>query len=155
MKQYHVDGAGAKLANTKKAERTFVAQAPAFLRKIRQERKPIARNAAQTAKKDFAKYLQHLLENARVALHPHVLTNELHKTRKTIKEILYLAGVKDSIDTRTLKFFKRLEELIGTWHDKQTILATLGRKHRSAPKLQTALEKDEKAIAKLAGKFYR
>ena len=47
--------------------------------------------------------------------------NKLHPIRKRIKQIVYLADINSKV-TSNLKSYNELENIIGSWHDKQIAL---------------------------------
>jgi CHAD domain-containing protein len=61
-------------------------------------------------------------------LFPRLRLRELHESRKLIKEVLYLSPLSKA-DSGDIKYCISLQNIIGNWHDKQTLMQLL-RKNR-------------------------
>jgi len=135
----------------------FRSRIPTYLDKIK---KSEAKILPQTEKiksstyKDFLRKKKIELENQ---LYPTFLQRDLHKTRKLIKEIYYLACIR-STRKKLNSFLVESSDIIGNWHDKRIVIQKL---RKSVPeteliqKLKAESRSDISTLKKLVQKFYK
>jgi len=118
----------------------------------------IARRYDKKMKKYYAKadavclkkYVLHKEKEVQKGLFPSLHVQQLHELRKLVKEILYLSPLNKSgfIDK---KYYYSLQEIIGSWHDKQALIQLL-KKNKSRlnlaviNKLKSESDKDIKKL---------
>lgn len=135
-------------------------QVPAYIKTIKKRSRHLQTNLAKVQKKQANKYLQQKDKEIKGQLFPKADMHSIHKTRKSIKEVTYLAEAAGSQGGKKLKFYKALDERIGKLHDKQTLLTLLqthrGPVHDAKRELiRAACLKDEARINKLSDRYYR
>ena len=78
----------------------------------------------------------------------------LHKTRKTIKEVIYLSEADGGMEKKEMKFYDQMQDVLGELHDKQVLLGLLWMKNNVAIDTQKAIESacdsDKKEMLRLA-----
>ncbi len=133
----------------------FLLDAPVFIHRLRKNRNKLTKLAKGISKKDCIKVMKDLDRLVRISLSPVVVQARLHKTRKTIKNILYLDQVSKALSTEQKNFLNTVEVLIGELHDKQNLLDSLAGKSEQVSVDVHALErKDLSKIRQLSKAFY-
>jgi CHAD domain-containing protein len=133
----------------------FLLDAPVFINRIRKSRKRLVKLTKRITKRDGKKIIKELNALVRMSLSPVVTQARLHKTRKTIKNMLYLDQVLNILSGEEKNFYTSVEVLIGEFHDKQNLLDALHENSGDASINLHALErKDLYKIRKLAKAFY-
>lgn len=135
-------------------------QIPIYIDTIRKRSRHLQTYLTKVRKKQIIEYLEDKNHEIKGQLYPRADMHSIHKTRKAIKEVIYLAEVVGGQSRRRLKLFKMLEERIGKLHDKQTLLKLLqthrGPVHDAKRELiRAACVKDEVGIYKLSYRHYR
>ncbi len=143
--------------NEKSLVESFRSDIPFFLDVIKEQKKKLKPHLRNISKKDVREYVDKLTKLLASQLTPRVLPDNLHKSRKVIKEILCFSAI-EKLKKRELKFYKIMEEEIGQWHDKQVLLQLLQKSSGQAKLQNKVLRAESKAdirnISKLARDFY-
>lgn len=156
--QYQVEGiTDSQIPNTQQVERLtkeFRTEVPAFLEMVSTEKKKLTKHIRKLSKKEAKKYLIKKRKELSRLLFPHFKTATLHKTRKNIKEIIFLQWADTS--RKTIAFFKKIEKVIGQWHDKQVLLPILrkGNHEDQASLLKAECKKELLSLQKTIRSFY-
>ena len=105
-------------------------------------------------KKDLLHYLKKTKSDVKVLLSPRFDREDLHPSRKKIKDILYLSQIADQ--KKPEPFYDKIQDVIGKWHDKQTLLATLRlpEDREEINKLKAESRDNISTIKKLISGFY-
>ncbi|HWA35270.1 MAG TPA: CHAD domain-containing protein [Cyclobacteriaceae bacterium] len=134
------------------AKEIFEFDIPAFIKHVKQQEKKILKEIAKISRKEFTAALSKQLKITKKVLYPNVIVKKLHKTRKGIKEVLYLSDVRPVISEEQRKFLEEMAGFIGDLHDKQSMMSTVTAEDRV--KLETEVQKDIDRIAARARSFY-
>jgi hypothetical protein len=141
--------------NEDKQKDLFRLETPGFIRRFHQKKRELMSAAKKVSKKSFHKVLEKLSKTIKQALSPRVVQSQLHKTRKKMKNVLYLDKAQHVLSTDKKKFFMKIEELIGGYHDKQLLLASLsGTDRKSTMNIRSHLKQDLARIRKATKEFY-
>jgi hypothetical protein len=141
--------------NEDKQKDLFRLETPGFIHRLQRKKKSLMKAAKEVSKKDFDKVIENLKTKIKGSLSPRIIQSQLHKTRKKMKNVLYLNKVRHVLSSSELKFFTRIEELIGGYHDKQVLLASLsGSKQKSTTNIRNDVKQDVARIGKAAKEFY-
>jgi CHAD domain-containing protein len=159
--EYSVSASGKENSGQEKsAVEIFIDDVPFFIKSILQQWKRIKPLIANIHRKELNEYMRELKKRVQNKLTPKPKMADIHKTRKAIKEILYLSKITGRISKRARTFYSDMEEVIGQWHDKQTLLNNVPQlKGKSAHKnklmqLKKASLKDQEKITQLARAYY-
>lgn len=136
---------------TKKLTRIFVDDIPAFKKAIHAAAKGILPFARQVKRAEIKRYLKQKRVAIRNCMNPRPAMKDIHKTRKAMKEVIYLSEAIGKEHKRVIVFYKEMEELIGTLHDRQTLLAAL--KKERAPTNRLTVRKIRKESSALSAKI--
>jgi CHAD domain-containing protein len=101
----------------------FKKDVPTFITTVTTQRSKLKEYIKNLTGKTARKYLTKRRRQVKRLLFPVFEPASLHKTRKITKEIIFLRWV----DKRksSVAFFKKIEDKIGQWHDKQILLKIL------------------------------
>jgi CHAD domain-containing protein len=134
----------------------FQREIPAFQMTIKNEKGKLAHFFKKVKPSGFRKYLNLKRDELKELLYPKVHQRELHKTRKILKEIIYLSSVTEQLNKELLLFYGQLQTLIGQWHDKHTLISLLKRQSNliELDRLNENSSKDVGYIKRLVSKFY-
>jgi CHAD domain-containing protein len=132
---------------------SFQKGVPSFISSLEKQKRLV--DSFKTVKRlCFNNYLNLKKQELKRELYPLLNQHELHKTRKTIKEILYLSPItRKSIPD---PFYNKLQVMIGEWHDKQIVLILL-KTHKNSveqKQLQAECGHDIANINRLIRQFY-
>jgi CHAD domain-containing protein len=101
-------------------------------------------------KKDVVSYIKKKIKKLEKKLHYTNPDDALHEHRKKMKEIIYLSDAVD-YKNKVLGSYKKLQEMIGEWHDKSVLIEQL---KNSSTRTNKKLVKDlEAAERKDKGKI--
>ncbi|MBL0741037.1 CHAD domain-containing protein [Chryseolinea lacunae] len=95
-----------------------------FAKKIKKRKRKIEPWLRGVHKKPLRRFLKRLQKQIRCKLYPHLSITDIHKTRKSVKTVLYIAQATHSLKKEKIHFFNALQESIGMLHDNQLLLAT-------------------------------
>ena len=101
----------------------FKKDVPMFIAIVTAKRSKLKEYLENLTEKKARKYLAKRRQQVKRLLFPIFEPEALHKTRKIIKEIIFLDWVDK--DKPSVTFFKKIESRIGQWHDKQVLLKIL------------------------------
>jgi CHAD domain-containing protein len=138
-------------------ENEFVSHIPEFTKTCKKSRKELIRQARKINHKKIIKSIDNFKRRLQKALTNKIRFELIHKTRKLIKQVLYLSDIHGDIKKRERKFFDELQELIGAVHDKQMLMILLRkpRNQKALVDLNTALKADKKLIIDKCTGFYK
>jgi len=136
--------------------REFESKIPCFVHDIDTRAKKIRPYLDKVHKKDLRHYLQQLQKEIRAELYPRLSAKDIHKTRKSIKTVLYISQAVRRLKKRKIDFYNTLQESMGTLHDKQLLLDALSKTARAETlsSLQSAIADDLQNIKVLTKSFY-
>lgn len=154
--QYQLRGVtDSRIPNTDQVEcltLLFRDDVPKFRVLVRTQRKRLNKYIEALSKKMARKYMTKRRVELKALLFPDFQLASLHKTRKIIKEVIFLKW----IDKKSITFFKKTEKVIGQWHDKQVVLGMLnGDAYKSqASVLIAACQEDLTILERTIHSFY-
>lgn len=136
---------------------TFESHVPEYVQTVKAQSKKLKPYLKKINGHDIGRYLKHQYKKIESKLYPHLALKDIHKTRKSIKAALFIAGSTDHLKKKKEKFYSTLREAIGNLHDKQLLLQLLtkneGDRHNHRA-LRTACAHDIRQIRSLAAGFY-
>ena len=100
-------------------------------------------------------YIKKKKEEFRLRLQSKWDRGTLHKARKVAKEIIYLSAITEKRKKKLDPFYNKIQDSIGQWHDKQTILPII--KANNSPELGRLRQEgrgDVNKIKELVFEFY-
>jgi len=137
---------------------TFESGVPEYLQTVKTQSKNLKPYLKKIKRHAIGRYLKHQYKKIKGKLYPHLALKDIHKTRKSIKEALFIAGSADHLKKKKKKFYDTLQEAIGNLHDKQLLLQLLnkhGGDRHDHHALRAACAQDIRQIRSLAAAFYR
>ncbi|HEY5749823.1 MAG TPA: CHAD domain-containing protein [Chryseolinea sp.] len=134
----------------------FESKVPCFVHDIDEQTKKIKAFLGKVHKKDLRRHLKHLQKEIRAKLYPRLSSKEIHKTRKSIKTVLYISQAMNRLKKRKIAFYDTLQESIGTLHDKQSLLDALSKTGSTETRraLKAAIAHDIRNIKALTTDYY-
>jgi CHAD domain-containing protein len=135
-----------KSVKTDKLSAAFQKEVPQFLASVKLQSKKIKVFYKKVSKAEARKYLKNQKLELKKSLFPTFDKVMLHKSRKIIKEIIYLYWVEKN--QKLPRFYKEAETIIGQWHDKQVLLPVL-RKSKATDEIATLTAACKDDIIKL------
>jgi CHAD domain-containing protein len=136
---------------------TFESNVPGYVHTVKVQSKKLKPYLKKIKSRDIGRYLKHQYKKIESKLYPHLALKDIHKTRKSIKAALFIAGSTDQLKKKKEKFYDTLQEAIGNLHDKQLLLQLLSKNesnHQNHRALRTACAHDIRQIRNLAANFY-
>jgi CHAD domain-containing protein len=149
-----------KLGSENKSIAAFLKNLRSWERKVKSHVKKIKPFINRVSKKDLKEFIDERRAEIKAKLHPQPHMDEIHKVRKAMKMVIYLAEVDDCVKTKTVSFYRELEEAIGDLHDKQVLLGLLsnhGKQEGDADRkiILTECRTSTDTIKKISRKFYK
>jgi CHAD domain-containing protein len=145
-------------ASGKKTVASFIKDIPAFRRKTKAQVEQLKAFIKQVKRKDLKKFTEEQEKEIRSKLYPRPVMEEIHKVRKAMKTMIYLAEIERFVSGKTLAFYREMEEAIGDFHDKQVVLGMLSKgKLKDDTKRKVILREcraSSEHIKKMAHHFY-
>ncbi len=158
--RYNIEGVRVK--NDYHAKKsTFLAATNKFEKQIIEQQKKIGPFIQQVTNHDVKSFFKEKNKQIKKALTTKPDLTEIHKIRKAMKLVIYLADLNKSAKRKLLNFYHKMEQAIGDLHDKQVVLGLVT--HESKRKIDPSARKVILAecrdsiseIRKEAKKFYR
>ena len=122
LAKYNLSGGGKGLQGDPARIEEFVANVPRYLTVVGKRKDKVLAALKAVKENDVKMFIRQLRREIRLELYPEVSVQNLHKTRKMIKELLYLAAPLDLLKRREGKFLEETERLIGDRQDKLLVL---------------------------------
>jgi CHAD domain-containing protein len=146
-------------ANVNKLITSFESNIPSFIKTTKRKRNKLKADVKQVKKNDIRRYLHEKQKEIKSQLFPRPRMRNIHQTRKTVKEVVYLSEANGKLGSKEIKFYDKMQDTIGKLHDKQLLLQLLKKKNDHG-KTQSEVIKaeclsDKKEIFRLAAAFYR
>ena len=135
----------------------FESKVPNYLQTVKAQSKKLKPYLKKIKRHDLGRYLKHQYQKIESKLYPHLALKDIHKTRKSIKAALFIAGSTDHLKKKKEKFFDTLQGAIGDLHDKQLLLQLLKKNdgdRQNHHALRSACARDIRHIRSLAADFY-
>ena len=154
--QYQLEGiTDSQIPKTDQVERLtliFRDDVPKFKSLVSTQRKRLKKYNEVLSKKKARKYITKRRLELKALLFPDFQSASLHKTRKIIKEVIFLKW----IDKKSITFYKKIEKIIGLWHDKQVVLGMLNNdKYKNQVSILIAsCQEDLTILARTIHSFY-
>lgn len=114
-------GFPAQTATISKKIAGFQENIPLFLQQLQKQQKKLIASTKKIHRKELKRFLHKRSKKIRRSLYPFVQPEQLHSLRKMMKEVVYLSPLLDRYKEKRQRFFKAMEEEIGTWHDKKKL----------------------------------
>ncbi len=133
----------------------FRKQIPRFLETVDKKGRKLLRKIKKVSPGTLERYLKRQKETLKKKLSRSIHSHDLHKTRKQVKEIMYLETIALEREDRN-PFFAEVAELIGTWHDRMVYIDKL-RKNKPQPMEEISVLRAEnsKDLRTLRALIYR
>jgi hypothetical protein len=134
----------------------FIKMIPAHVKTVSRQKKIVEKYAEKISRACIGKYVKRRKKDLRSELYPTLHLGRLHKSRKAMKEIIYLSGLRKGGRKKQDKFYRELETLVGQWHDRQTLTFELIRNKTTAEvkRLTNENEADIVRIKKMVKRYY-
>jgi CHAD domain-containing protein len=161
LKQHHIEVSYDELipGDTKESVTALNSELPDSIRKIKKLRNKLKNDLKSIRRDDLEKYICRKKKYIEHKLNPEPQMSSLHKTRKTIKEVIYLSEADGVLKKKELKFYDQMQDVLGELHDKQVLIGLLKMKNSVATDTQKAIESacdsDKKEVLRLAMNNYR
>lgn len=158
--QYHVKGWPVEDTPSYQALlTTFRLQIPEFIKQAKKKGMKLESFSGKVNRNMFNRYLRRKRKKVKGELSPIPQMSMIHEIRKDIKEVLYLSQVNKSV-SKHHGFYDKMQELIGTLHDKQVLLDLLKKDNIKLTRteeemIQSDCLSDKKEIIRLASEFYK
>jgi CHAD domain-containing protein len=128
----------------------FIERIPRFKDTALKKENDLKKYLAKVDEKCYLKYSKQKEKALKNELFPKINLKKLHVVRKKIKEIVYLKDLNDK-ENGKLKNLSKMENTIGSWHDKQMVLALLNKDNIKlhnllVNKIKTEADKDIRVI---------
>ena len=161
LKQYHLgeitdDGI---FESRKDSAKAFESNIPQFVRTVKSRAKKLEAVSNKVHRDDLTKYLRRKKQELKPQLHPRPKMIIIHKVRKAVKEIVYLSKIQDTLKGKEGKFYDKVQDTIGQFHDKQVLLSLIKNKKDETSITQREVIKaeslsDKKEIFRLVREYY-
>ena len=137
--------------------KALVKQIPIHIKSVVAQEKIVEKYVEKVTMDCIKKYLKRRKKQLRSELYPKMRQDRLHKSRKTMKEIIYLSGIVKGGDKKLDKFYHHAEALVGQWHDRQMLTFELIRNKKTSEvkRLTTENEADIKHFKKIVSRYYQ
>lgn len=137
----------------------FVRQVPYFIATCKRSKKDLLPYARKVNHQAVVKSIKKFEGKLQKALTNTIRFDTIHKTRKLVKQVLYVSDIHGDLKKKERKFFDDLQELIGAVHDKQMLMILLRKPVKSEYQkalgdLETAINADKNAIIEKCADFY-
>jgi len=147
-------------ANEQKLITSFESNIPSFIKTAKRKRNKLKTDVKQVKKNDLRRYLHKKRNEIQSQLFPRPKMRFIHKTRKVVKEVVYLSEANGNLTSKEIEFYNKMQDMIGTLHDKQVLLQLLRKQNDQNSKTKYEVIKaeclsDKKEIFHLAADFYR
>ncbi len=158
--KHKMDDTGPGHANEEKLITSFESNIPGFIKTAKRKRNKLEPDVKQVKKNDLRRYLHKKRNEIQSQLFPRPKMRYIHKTRKVVKEVVYLSEANGNLTSKEIEFYNKMQDMIGTLHDKQVLLQLLKKQHDQNSKskhevIKTECLSDKKVIFHLAADFYR
>jgi hypothetical protein len=142
---------------TSQLSAAFTHNIPRLMKAVKRHEDMLKGSFPEVSKSRLRKYLKKREKQLRTQLYPKLSLKRLHKTRKVIKEILYLSGIEKNPGKKLHKFLDEAETLIGQWHDRQMLTFTLVQNKNTGEvkRLTTESKDDIETLRKMIIHFYK
>ena len=155
-----MDDIGPGHANGEALITLFESNIPSFIKTTKRKRNKLEPDVKQVKKNDLRRYLHKRRKEIKSQLFPRPKLQYIHKTRKVVKEVVYLSEANGKLPSKEIKFYDKMQDMIGTLHDKQVLLQLLKKQDDQNSKkkyevIKTECLSDKKEILRLAAAFYR
>lgn len=142
---------------TPKFTQNFKKKISGFIKGVKKVERKVLKKSERIDRKLSKKFLTNLDKVIKKNLFPKLNPFTLHRTRKTIKELIYLAPL--SMKKKNIpSFFTETANTIGLWHDKQLVLELL-RQNQAAnteaiQKLKESCDQELEKIERIVTNYY-
>lgn len=143
----------------KEAISAFESGLPQFIKDVKLLRKSLKDYLKHISREDLKKYIRKKRKVIKLKLWPEPQMHCIHKTRKAIKEMIYISQTCDMLEKDELNFYARIEDIIGKMHDNQVLIELLNAKNQLNRKALNAIESEcisyKKEIFLLVNEWYK
>jgi CHAD domain-containing protein len=98
---------------------------PVYLNTLDSTKKTLLKACKGIHQSEVVFYINQRKSKIKRLLNKENFSKKLHTARKVCKEVVYLSRLNNIIDTKSLKYYDRLQNLIGEWHDEQLLIQSL------------------------------
>ncbi len=144
----------------RKQSKFFESNIPNFIKTVKRQRNKLEHTLKRVKKNDLSRFLRKQQEEIKSQLFPRPKMRYIHKTRKAVKEVVYLSEPNGSLTRNEINFYDKMQKKIGELHDKQLLLQLLKKQNDQSRKakyeaIKTECLSGKKEIFHLAADFYR
>lgn len=142
---------------TARLSAAYIKLIPEHLETVTEQRKVVEKSARKVTRDCIEKYVRRRKKELRSELYPSLQLDNLHQSRKTMKEIIYLSGLGKGGRKKQNRFYRDLETLVGQWHDRQMLTFELIRHKTTAEvkRLTNENEADIRRIRRMVRRHYQ
>ena len=162
LKRYKVDETVDELmqGNSRGSAAAFKSDVPRFTDEVKKNTKKLVAYSGRVHHDDFASYLANKKKEVKSQLYPRPKVAIIHKVRKGIKDLMYLSELEDDGKKREVKFYDKMQDVIGRLHDKQVLVDLLKNKSARVYRVQLSsinseCRADKTEIFRLASDYYQ
>lgn len=144
-------------SSSNRPETAFINEIYCYIKTVIQQKELVKKEARNISRTCIRRYVKLRKKALRKELYPVLHPDRLHKSRKTMKEIIYLSRLEKSGRQKLDGFYKDLEVLVGQWHDRQMLTFELIRNKTTEDvnRLTNENESDIRRIAKKVKRYYK
>jgi CHAD domain-containing protein len=137
-----------------KLSKVFQKKTSTYVEVVNEQEKKIKKQYGKVSKTEAKEYLKKRKRELEHLLYRDFNKKELHKVRKTCKEIVYLHWIDNSKEPDL--FYTEVEDRIGQWHDKQVLIPILKKKKvvDEVTKLMASSKEDMMNLKELVTHYY-
>lgn len=135
----------------------FRADVPYYLSGLRKLEKRLPKLLRNISRRDIARYVNKRKKLIRRIFVPKIIHEKLHLARKHMKQVYYLTGIARVMDKKDRKAYSRLEQVMGSLHDKELLADAMTGVASTAQltMLKKACAADRRTISSIAKRLYR
>lgn len=158
--QHQIKGVELLPGDREELTTAFDSEIPHFIGKVKNLRNKLEADLKRVHRNDLKRYLRKKKKEIKRQLYPKPEIRILHKTRKAIKEVIYLSEANGNLKKKETKFYDQMQDVVGKLHDKQVLLGLLKKKidpagNDSYMVIKSECLSDKKEVFRLAIDFYK
>ncbi|MHA4847853.1 CHAD domain-containing protein [Flavitalea antarctica] len=161
LEQYQIEANYDELipGDIKESIAAFNSALPVYIANVKRLWNKLKNDLKRVDRGELKRYVRRKKKEIELKLNPQPQMSSLHKTRKAIKEIIYLSEADDILKEKEKKFYDQMQDVLGELHDKEVLLELLRVKNNKTivsqyKAIESACESDKKVILGLVmGKY--
>jgi CHAD domain-containing protein len=160
--QYKVNGApkSSIKGEPENLSKTFESDIPNFIKVVKNQETKLQDSIRAVHRSDLKRYVRAKMKEVELQLTPKPQMKTIHKTRKAVKEVIYLSEAGSKLKKGEAIFYERMADLIGKFHDNIMLLDKLKTESDKVSRAREALIReacvaDKKKIDRVVHNFYQ